>query len=224
MIVFCCIFLSTLPARGATSIDLYCGILAHYFYPRSPRGERRRNQRITRKSLCISIHAPREGSDVESVSGQHFVNVFLSTLPARGATDPSLHRNSLALISIHAPREGSDPVCHIRREDQKYFYPRSPRGERRNSTSKRNPASTFLSTLPARGATTSEQDSRRSHSISIHAPREGSDLYWRLFRGYRMISIHAPREGSDRREIIPNTHHNTFLSTLPARGATTRKE
>ena len=55
------------------------------FYPRSPRGERPYNVNY-------------EGSDGK----------FLSTLPARGATDA---KNGLAQahrISIHAPREGSD--------------------------------------------------------------------------------------------------------------------
>ena len=33
--------------------------------------------------------------------------------------------------------------------------------------------------------------------ISIHAPREGSDLTVNLKRQHRAISIHAPREGSD---------------------------
>ena len=34
---------------------------------------------------------------------------FLSTLPARGATWPALSRSpAVKLISIHAPREGSD--------------------------------------------------------------------------------------------------------------------
>ena len=33
--------------------------------------------------------------------------------------------------------------------------------------------------------------------ISIHAPREGSDLRPVLVLGVALISIHAPREGSD---------------------------
>ena len=34
--------------------------------------------------------------------------------------------------------------------------------------------------------------------ISIHAPREGSDVTEVLNGEYELISIHAPREGSDR--------------------------
>ena len=36
-----------------------------YFYPRSPRGERRAEAQDYKKTLLISIHAPREGSDVK---------------------------------------------------------------------------------------------------------------------------------------------------------------
>ncbi len=79
--------------------------------------------------------------------------------------------------------------------------------------------------------------------ISIHAPREGSDFmfsvicwislhfYPRSPRGerrprwcccyhQRRISIHAPREGSDDHSAGGITFEATFLSTLPARGAT----
>ena len=34
----------------------------------------------------ISIHAPREGSDVTTMYNKHEIMKFLSTLPARGAT------------------------------------------------------------------------------------------------------------------------------------------
>ena len=38
--------------------------------------------------LLISIHAPREGSDIDTEGGTKRLDVFLSTLPARGATGP----------------------------------------------------------------------------------------------------------------------------------------
>ena len=56
----------------------------------------------------------------------------------------------------------------------------------------------FLSTLPARGATSRILRLTGFPSISIHAPREGSDPQ---VPGQTSmddtISIHAPREGSD---------------------------
>ena len=79
----------------------------------------------------ISIHAPREGSDVPLLMGRSTASEFQSTLPARGATHPlcgfvwsfinfnprsprgerlgPFQLSLVALpISIHAPREGSD--------------------------------------------------------------------------------------------------------------------
>ena len=127
----------------------------------------------------------------------------------------------------------------------RYFYPRSPRGERQREARRGLPCFKFLSTLPARGATIQRrikpwmsfyfyprsprgerralfsQTHTRADQISIHAPREGSDVlhcrrslctccnfYPRSPRGERQqpvihqhlgrhISIHAPREGSD---------------------------
>ena len=77
------------------------------FNPRSPRGERRGI--VTRGSAIvgISIHAPREGSDV--------LNICVSVA---------------APISIHAPREGSDRSQRKPCLDSPDFNPRSPRGER----------------------------------------------------------------------------------------------
>ena len=101
----------------------------------------------------------------------------------------------------------------------------------------------FQSTLPARGATRIFNSKPISFTISIHAPREGSDnntaiLFWRCCnfnprspRGERHtkamdelanceISIHAPREGSDKTISDKNCITSRFQSTLPARGAT----
>ena len=77
------------------------------FYPRSPRGERQKALTKEALSFEISIHAPREGSDGKAVSAPG-APIFLSTLPARGAT---------------CREEGQDPAGQD-------FYPRSPRGER----------------------------------------------------------------------------------------------
>ena len=48
-----------------------------------------------------------------------------------------------------------------------------------------------------RGATPSQPEPGQDQTISIHAPREGSDEYSVLDFGRDGISIHAPREGSD---------------------------
>ena len=58
--------------------------------------------------LNISIHAPREGSDVADTVTTATTEQFQSTLPARGATELLLPLLQACVISIHAPREGSD--------------------------------------------------------------------------------------------------------------------
>ena len=125
------IFLSTLPARGATTAAYSMTTLRNNFYPRSPRGERRgceipgtprqthfypRSPRGERRSIIggygtvtyISIHAPREGSDKIISDTLAYWQAFLSTLPARGATGYNINE-----------------IC-----ENMDFYPRSPRGER----------------------------------------------------------------------------------------------
>ena len=147
-------FLSTLPARGATPRQLH-----------------------RRGCAGISIHAPREGSDARASkqpsSGPNFyprsprgerllpartpirLVIFLSTLPARGATHVVI--SALAADQDFYPRSprGERLGISLTPRGEHYFYPRSPRGERRRQTS----AAVQL---------------RR---ISIHAPREGSDRY-----------------------------------------------
>ena len=108
------LFLSTLPARGATVAPSPTpSVRPANFYPRSPRGERRTQVERRLADLEISIHAPREGSDLWG----YWKN------------------NSWTLISIHAPREGSDGSIRPAQTARLDFYPRSPRGERRRRAS-----------------------------------------------------------------------------------------
>ena len=244
-----------------------CTSLSQNFYPRSPRGERQVRPLPPIVMEDISIHAPREGSDAGGFLFLVLLIRFLSTLPARGATTSAIFDKRKERISIHAPREGSDNADATKLGRGLYFYPRSPRGERHRIKAVRDFGCVFLSTLPARGATQQLEASHWTGGISIHAPREGSDVvldghrlvhqgdfYPRSPRGERRgkltgppsrpadfyprsprgerhiseivqnpankISIHAPREGSDCLRKSPLIQVNTFLSTLPARGAT----
>ena len=100
-----------------------------------------------------------------------------------------------------------------------YFNPRSPRGERPDDGVRKAMDVSFQSTLPARGATKTGQMRLSLTGISIHAPREGSDLYALWYSAEIAISIHAPREGSDTATGTA-AKNAEFQSTLPARGAT----
>ena len=152
----------------------------------------------------ISIHAPRVGSDAGRNESSCLL-IFQSTLPAWGATSISSAASSMS--------------C--------YFNPRSPRGERRDRHGCCHRLDGFQSTLPAWGATATAYFVKRANTISIHAPRVGSDdarrhsrraqMHFnprsprgeRLSKSYarydvNLISIHAPRVGSDRCVAIEN--------------------
>ena len=103
-----------------------------------------------------------------------------------------------------------------------YFYPRSPRGERRQQSRNASGGGGISIHAPREGSDFSRPDKGPLREyISIHAPREGSD---HLIPGDRHlrgpISIHAPREGSDTVSYNAGLKNSSFLSTLPARGAT----
>ncbi len=127
---------------------------------------------------------------------------------------------ALADVSIHAPREGSDPVVVYNAAYDTRFNPRSPRRERQHEMETQSASFTFQSTLPAKGATALSMLRSIPLTVSIHAPREGSDstqVYVDVpdlpFQSTlpakgatsgissgpvsRLVSIHAPREGSD---------------------------
>ena len=73
----------------------------------------------------------------------------------------------------------------------------------------------FLSTLPARGATRPPLPHQIRCWISIHAPREGSDVGLVQILGFRQISIHAPREGSDYGGLTNSAKGDNFYPRSP---------
>ena len=79
------------------------------FNPRSPHGERRRNQAAKRREGGISIHAPRTGSDLDDFTLCLEPQMISIHAPRTGSDVCVTHiviANSR--ISIHAPRTGSD--------------------------------------------------------------------------------------------------------------------
>ena len=80
----------------------------------------------------------------------------------------------------------------------RYFNPCSPCGERRGICIEVALPFIFQSMLPVRGATSLCRLISQYTSISIHAPRAGSDLDGEVLSlVHFVISIHAPRAGSD---------------------------
>ena len=211
------------------------------FNPRSPHGERLELVPISAAKPDFNPRSP-HGERPYCLYHLALSSLFQSTLPARGATsgvvDPILNGR----ISIHAPRRGSDATNHgscfpssfqstlpargatwyrdATRTDEGDFNPRSPHGERHCKAPRLSPRGTFQSTLPARGATPRRVAGNRIVSISIHAPRTGSDARTSAAIPDVPISIHAPRTGSDTTADRWFAFFPAFQSTLPARGAT----
>ena len=151
-------------------------MILYNFYPRSPRGERLADRsRGSMFSLFLSTLPARGATDASASRGVPNKG-FLSTLPARGATFTfsSSTGTRFAFLSTLPARGATFSALYYTIRNT-HFYPRSPRGERRERVS---------------------ADLCRV-GISIHAPREGSDLPPPAGKRHKPISIHAPREGSD---------------------------
>ena len=154
--------------------------------------------RSSPRPLPISIHAPREGSDIFIFLLLRLLFGFQSTLPARGAT---------------LPKAG----CRMRGS---YFNPRSPRGERLPPMIHGSINIRISIHAPREGSDDSASSKVFSISISIHAPREGSDQITYFYsRVCRYFNPRSPR-GERPFEGGQNEQGKEFQSTLPARGAT----
>ena len=103
------------------------------------------------------------------------IEIFQSTLPARGATAAEAVSGCCRTFQSTLPARGATAQATPPAIAQAHFNPRSPHGER-----------------PTWGA-----KKYASEDISIHAPRTGSDLGSKLLQVQINISIHAPRTGSD---------------------------
>ena len=101
-------FQSTLPVWGATLGKMDDHQRQRHFNPRSPCGERPAALGQFNRLHCISIHAPRVGSDGQTWTLMPETFIFQSTLPVWGATHIGGGDSVHQVISIHAPRVGSD--------------------------------------------------------------------------------------------------------------------
>ena len=190
-------FLSTPSARRATTYDVICQCFSQ-----------------------ISIHALREEGDYEVYSSAAADMIFLSTPSARRATFAWARaaKKRERFLSTPSARRATSGRCPRLRQDR-YFYPRPPRGGRHASRRHRQHRANFyprpprggrrdfyvqgvdltefLSTPSARRATGDASGVQRAPVISIHALREEGDAAVNDLLQRHNISIHALREEGD---------------------------
>ena len=192
-------FLSTPPSRVATGRITALTIAANGFYPRHPRGWRL--VQSTKADLTIE---------------------FLSTPPSRVATAISQSCGTVMAVSIHATLAGGDLYWARPLQRLQSFYPRHPRGWRRQQLLSATQLRWFLSTPPSRVATFSASVSICAcPKVSIHATLAGGDTVQPLHHVLCAdVSIHATLAGGDRHIVCRTAHNSEFLSTPPSRVAT----
>ena len=167
-------FLSTPSARRATATAGIGSTGGYNFYPRPPRGGRPGFVLLDMIACYFYPRPPRGGRPVFP-NAELYLLLFLSTPSARRATPfdacmpwsgmISIHAlreegdlyipyyNAAGEISIHALREEGDTLTVSARIPSTYFYPRPPRGGRREKTGEFIEDKEFLSTPSARRAT-----------------------------------------------------------------------
>ena len=150
--------------------------------------------------------------------------LFQSTLPGWGATDLVLRVGQFEPISIHAPRMGSDSATRLGSTSRQNFNPRSPDGERRAPP--RSPVPSpghFNPRSPDGERLCGDVSGVPVFSISIHAPRMGSDpVKSRSQQNLEAFQSTLPGWGATLRGVVPYLTCYTFQSTLPGWGATLR--
>ena len=147
---------------------------------------------------------------------------FLSTLPARGATYMSFCCLLDGAISIHAPREGSDPCLYAPPAKGDHFYPRSPRGERRQNAAETTSHGDFYPRSPRGELRPGPDGDRRPADFYPRSPRGERPIWARASTWSVLFLSTLPARGATAFSQFEVAWCNQFLSTLPARGATLR--
>ena len=149
--------------------------MRHYFYPRSPCGERRKLQVRQGPAKIISIHALLAESDDCSQVWQEAptiisIHALLAESDAYTESDPPK-----ITISIHALLAESDKGAQQPQATRWDFYPRSPCGERRWCQGQKCPAGHFYPRSPCGERLHYDNYNLHCVEISIHALLAESD-------------------------------------------------
>ena len=171
--------------------------IRHHFYPRPPRGGRRRYSPLPQLGQAnFYPRPPRGGRLTTSDTGYSMKNFY--PRPPRGGRPGRRRWLSMPYNFYPRPPRGGRRVgwfCFT--TDRIDFYPRPPRGGRPSGTTIPTNRDSFLSTPSARRATHNVDGAKRHRNISIHALREEGDSCILFEELLDLISIHALREEGD---------------------------
>ena len=140
-----------------------------------PHGERRRLlNRISRKLEFQSTLPHGERLNFEAIT---LLQNYFNPRPPHGERHFRISSFCIRIhISIHAPRMGSDISLSILYPRKPYFNPRPPHGERPAYTSCHKALLSYFNPRPPHGERLFViMKAVKQFSISIHAPRMGSD-------------------------------------------------
>ena len=116
--------------RGARPPYPGLGATPGRFQPTRPRGARRDNDRLCRRCIGVSTHAPARGATWSRQARGRQVRVSTHA-PARGATCPRGNRTHCIFGFNPRAREGRDLTAGTMRPMTPGFQPTRPRGARR---------------------------------------------------------------------------------------------
>ena len=168
-------FQSTLPVWGATRRPGRSSRGAGGFQSTLPVWGATRQGADKMPACVISIHAPRVGSD-DRIRWPPPQPTYFNPRSPCGERPPAVRQcGQWHPISIHAPRVGSDWVYNTHRKRPKKFQSTLPVWGATLLWPQRPGSWRFQSTLPVWGATLGPGLSPPGKTISIHAPRVGSD-------------------------------------------------
>ena len=162
---------------------------------------------------------PRGGRHVLGQSTAH-IKTFLSTPSARRATPwQSIHGRSTQFLSTPSARRATQ-AGYPSVGRRWYFYPRPPRGGRRQPSRCRVCSLYFYPRPPRGGRRRCKDRGRAGVHISIHALREEGDAGWGLTFDAVNEFLSTPSARRATGALLVVKHPERFLSTPSARRAT----
>ena len=212
-------FQSTLPVGGAT-IGSDLSLQLFDFNPRSPWGERP-------AMLPRAAAGPRDFNPRSPWGERHNLSLLLARSYHFNPRSPWGERRRTAgswtlphFISIHAPRGGSDADWPGVRSGWRDFNPRSPWGERPGYSRRLDSQANFNPRSPWGERPCLPCSPSWALYFNPRSPWGERPVCASSERVQRSISIHAPRGGSDLPVPYLILWEKIFQSTLPVGGAT----